>query len=272
MFFRRRLMPIAVLLAAFAVVSGLMIGFGSPTKAQEDQESHPAHIHDGTCGSGLGDVVYPLDNVGGGTMMGTPVSGQQMGASDAIPVQTSTTVVKTTLEDLVGEAYAINVHESKENIGNYIACGNIGGQVVGGTLAIGLAELNNSGYSGIAWLRDNGDGTTTVLVGLTETGAEGGAATPAASPAASTNGGATEQAVTIQGFAFNPPTLTIPVGTTVTWTNQDSAPHTATSNDGAFQSGKLDQGKSYSFTFDKAGTYDYHCEYHANMHGTITVQ
>jgi plastocyanin len=269
MFLRRRFMPIAVLVAALALVSGLMIGFGSPTKAQESEESHPAHIHDGTCGEGLGAVVYPLDNVGGGTMMGTPVAGQQMGATDAIPVQTSTTVIQTTLDDLVGEAYALNVHESAENIGNYIACGNIGGEVAGGSLAIGLAELNDSGYSGIAWLHDNGDGTTTVLVGLTEEYAAEG--TPEASPEASTSGGATEQAVTIQGFAFNPPTLSIPVGTTVTWTNQDSAPHTATDTGGAFQSGKLDQGQSYSFTFDTPGTYNYHCEFHANMTATITV-
>jgi plastocyanin len=271
MIHRRRFMPIVVLLAAFALVTGLMIGFGSPTKAQESEESHPAHIHDGTCGDNLGGIAYPLDNVGGGTMMGTPVTGQQMGATDAIPVQTSTTVVQTTLDDLVGEAYAINVHESDANITNYIACGNIGGEVAGGSLAIGLAELNNSGYSGIAWLHDNGDGTTTVLVGLTETGAEGGEATPAESPAASTNGGATEQAVNIANFAFDPPTLDIAAGTTVTWTNQDSAAHTATADDGSFQSGKLDQGKSYSFTFDTPGTYNYHCEFHANMTATITV-
>jgi len=272
---RRRLAPLAVFVAAFILVSGLMIGFGgSSTAAQESEESHPAHIHSGTCGDGLGDVVYPLDNVGGGTMMGTPVTGQQMGATDAIPVQTSTTVVKTTLEDLVGEAYAINVHESADNIQNYIACGNIGGEVAGDSLAIGLAELNNSGYSGIAWLHDNGDGTTTVLVGLTETGgeAEGGEASPAASPATGGQSGATQQAINIQGFAFDPASIEVPVGTTVTWTNQDSAAHTATADDGSFQSGKLDQGQSYSFTFDTPGTYTYHCEFHANMTATITVK
>jgi len=271
---RRRLAPLAVLVAAFVFVSGLLIGFGGNSTAAQEQESHPAHIHSGACGTGLGDVVYPLDNVGGGTMMGTPVTGQQMGATDAIPVQTSTTVVKTTLADLVGEAYAINVHESADNIQNYIACGNIGGMVMGSDLSIGLAELNNSGYSGVAWLHDNGDGTTTVLVGLTEKSAEagGGAATPAPSPAASGQSGATEQAINIQGFAFDPPSLEIPAGTTVTWTNQDSAPHTATADDGSFQSGKLDQSKSFSFTFDTPGTYKYHCEFHANMTATITVK
>jgi len=272
----RRFMPLVLLLAAFVLVGGLMIGFGNSTSAQE--ESHPAHIHSGTCGANLGPVVYPLDNVGGGTMMGTPVTGQQMGATDAIPAQTSTTVVKTTLNDLVGEAYAINVHESNDNIQNYIACGNIGGQVAGGSLAIGLAELNNSGYSGIAWLHDNGDGTTTVLVSLTEVSAMtgGGAATPlaspAASPAANTQAGASAQAVSIQNFAFNPATLTVPVGTTVTWTNNDSTAHTVTADDGSFKSGNVDPGATFSFTFSTAGTFNYHCEIHPNMTASITVQ
>jgi len=268
---RRRLAPLAALVAAFILVSGLMIGFGGhSTAAQEEEESHPAHIHSGTCGANLGPVVYPLDNVGGGTMMGTPVTGQQAGATDAIPVQTSTTVVKTTLDDLVGEAYAINVHESNVNIQNYIACGNIGGEVAGGSLAIGLAELNDSGYSGIAWLHDNGDGTTTVLVGLTEE--YGGAATPEASAAAGTNSGATAQAVNISGFAFDPPTLTVPVGTTVTWTNNDSTTHTVTADDGSFDSGNVDPGGTFSFTFSTAGTINYHCKIHPNMTASITVQ
>jgi plastocyanin len=274
---RRRFMPIAVLIAALVLVSGLMIGFGSPTKAQEE-ESHPAHIHDGTCGSGLGAVVYPLDNVGGGTMMGTPVTGQMMGATDAIPVQTSTTVIQTTLQELTSKPYALNVHESAANIQNYIACGNVGGMVMGSDLAIGLAELNNSGYSGIAFLHDNGDGTTTVIVGLTEAAAETGGgeaspvATPAASPAANTQAGATAQAVSIKNFAFDPPTLTVPVGTTVTWTNNDSTAHTATADDGSFQSGHIDPGQTFSFTFNTAGTFNYHCEIHPNMTASITVQ
>jgi len=281
---RRRLAPLAALVAAFILVSGLMIGFGGhSTAAQEEEESHPAHIHSGTCGANLGPVVYPLDNVGGGTMMGTPVTGQQAGATDAIPVQTSTTVVKTTLDDLVGEAYAINVHESNDNIQNYIACGNIGGEIAGGSLAIGLAELNDSGYSGIAWLHDNGDGTTTVLVGLTEeyggaaTPEAGGgeatpAATPAASPAANTQAPATAQAVSIMNFAFDPPTLTVPVGTTVTWTNNDSTTHTVTADDGSFDSGNVDRGGTFSFTFSTAGTINYHCKIHPNMTASITVQ
>ena len=79
--------------------------------------------------------------------------------------------------------------------------------------------------------------------------------------------------VYIQNFAFNPTNLTVKVGTTVTWINQDSTTHTVTSDNGAFQSsGNLNQGTNYTFTFTKAGTYPYHCSIHPNMKGTILVQ
>jgi len=78
--------------------------------------------------------------------------------------------------------------------------------------------------------------------------------------------------VTIVNFTFNPGSLTINAGRTVTWTNKDSVPHTATSKDGAFDSGNLNQGQSFSFTFDKPGTYDYICTYHPYMVGTIVVE
>jgi plastocyanin len=78
-------------------------------------------------------------------------------------------------------------------------------------------------------------------------------------------------AVQIKDFAFQPATLTVPVGTIVTWTNLDSTPHTATAGNGAFDSGNLDQNESFSFQFTEPGTYDYGCSYHPNMVGTIVV-
>jgi predicted lipoprotein with Yx(FWY)xxD motif/plastocyanin len=76
--------------------------------------------------------------------------------------------------------------------------------------------------------------------------------------------------VSISGFSFGAP-LTVPVGTTVVWTNEDSAPHTATEVNGAFDSGNLAQGGTFSFTFEKAATYNYICQIHPKMKGTITV-
>jgi len=77
--------------------------------------------------------------------------------------------------------------------------------------------------------------------------------------------------VTIENFAFSPAQLSFPKGTTVTWTNNDAAPH-AIGTDGAFpESPTLNQGQSYSFTFNEAGSYPYHCTFHPNMRGNIEV-
>ena len=82
--------------------------------------------------------------------------------------------------------------------------------------------------------------------------------------------GAAHQVV-IQGMAFNPPSLSIAAGDTVVFTNQDAAPHTATSDDGLFDTGRLSQGQSAQLTFSAAGTYPYYCAIHPSMRGTITV-
>lgn len=80
------------------------------------------------------------------------------------------------------------------------------------------------------------------------------------------------QSVSIIDFAFNPATLTVPVGARVTWTNNGQAPHTASSTADAFDSGRLAPGASFSFTFSTAGSFPYICNIHPQMRGTITVQ
>jgi len=82
---------------------------------------------------------------------------------------------------------------------------------------------------------------------------------------------AADTGVNIQNFAFQPTPLMITVGMTVTWTNRDSASHTTTSDSGIWNSGPLSNGKSFSFTFNQAGTFAYHCDIHPNMHGMIVV-
>jgi hypothetical protein len=156
-------------------------------------EGHPAHIHSGTCAT-LGDVVYPLNNLTPSGMDATPMdmmSTPESGAMGAMGtpmagagqvVAQSTTDVDAALDDILAAEHAINVHESTENIQNYIACGDITGSVTNGELHIQLQELNDSGYVGEAHLIDNGNGTTTVMVTLSEAGM-GGAATPESSPA-----------------------------------------------------------------------------------------
>ena len=79
-------------------------------------------------------------------------------------------------------------------------------------------------------------------------------------------------AVTIVDFAFQPQSVTVSVGAAVTWTNTGSAPHTATANDGAFDTGLLNAGQSGSHAFNAAGSFAYFCQVHPNMAGTVVVQ
>lgn len=83
---------------------------------------------------------------------------------------------------------------------------------------------------------------------------------------------AKETAIEIKNFAFSPTTLMVKVGDTVTWTNQDSAGHSATADDGSFDTGVLSQGESNTVTFTEAGTFAYHCTPHPNIKGTVVVE
>jgi plastocyanin len=97
------------------------------------------------------------------------------------------------------------------------------------------------------------------------------ASAPASAAASSGGGAAGASAVTIQNFAFNPPALTVKVGTEVTWTNQDSTAHTVTFDTGGATSDNLAQSATYKQTFSTAGTLTYHCKIHSTMTGTVTV-
>ena len=78
--------------------------------------------------------------------------------------------------------------------------------------------------------------------------------------------------VKIDNFVFGPQTVTVPVGSTVTWTNKDDIPHTAVSTDGVFKSKVMDTEENFSYTFTKAGTYSYYCSIHPKMTGKVVVQ
>lgn len=78
--------------------------------------------------------------------------------------------------------------------------------------------------------------------------------------------------VTIKDFMFSPATVTIQAGATVIWTNKDNEPHTVVSDSGLFRSGAIDTDESYSFRFDKPGTYHFACSIHPMMVGTVVVQ
>ncbi len=105
--------------------------------------------------------------------------------------------------------------------------------------------------------------TTAPMTSMTPSTMAGGAATTAAAPMAT-------NAVSIGDFKFEPADITVAVGTTVTWTNNNTQPHTATSA-GNFDTGAIQPGASMTVTFDKAGTFSYICSFHPFMTGSVTV-
>ena len=195
---RRRFLPVTLIAAAGLLALTMLIGgraaaqdtYGTPTTgspAAGEETPHPAHIHSGSC-TALGDVVYPLNDVAAMGAMGTPMSGMEMGTPEATMASgagvsgtpmadkhvdaQSTSTVKVALADISAGGFAINVHESMDQIQNYIACGDITGTPANNVLQIPLNELNSSGYYGTATLTDNGDGTTTVVIELEKTAGE----------------------------------------------------------------------------------------------------
>ncbi len=258
----------AVATAALFVAGGLGGAAQDATPSGGSGHAHPAHIHLGTCAELDPNPTFPLTDVA----LEASASGAEADSAAAIPVERSVTIVDATLEDLRTGGYAINIHQSVEEIGTYIACGNLSGAIdEGGALVVGLGELNDSAHAGLAILAEQG-GQTGVTVYLAE--GLSGAATESADAAAGADTAAAADAtmVDIKDFMYVPASIEVPVGATVTWTNSDAAPHTATAQDReALQSGTLNQGDAYSQTFDQPGTFDYFCEFHANMKGTIDV-
>jgi plastocyanin len=89
-------------------------------------------------------------------------------------------------------------------------------------------------------------------------------------PASSASGPNTK--LEIDNFAFSPPRIVVTAGTTVTWTNEDDAPHTVASSTKLFKSKALDTDASFSFTFTTPGMYEYFCSLHPHMTGTVIVE
>lgn len=111
--------------------------------------------------------------------------------------------------------------------------------------------------------------------GQTEETTETTVTTSAAGETTTSVAASATASVPIRSFVYVPPTLTVKPGTRVTWTNEDSAMHTVTSGanrtpDGKFDA-RLEQGETFSFTFDSPGTYEYYCKPHTNMVAKVVV-
>jgi plastocyanin len=108
-----------------------------------------------------------------------------------------------------------------------------------------------------------------IILSSCVTGAPAGGSNSTLPPS---SGGTNGAQVSISGFAYSPATLTIKVGTEVTWTNLDSVEHSVVSSSGnELKSPLIPQNGTFSHVFNTAGTYDYHCSVHLTMTGTIIV-
>lgn len=90
-------------------------------------------------------------------------------------------------------------------------------------------------------------------------------------PSSNTQAPAGKMTIKIENFSFQPTNLTVKSGTTVTWTNNDSTPHTVSADDNSFGSGTMSKGDTFTYTFTTPGTMAYYCSFHKSMRGNITI-
>src|SRR3954454_22575528 len=150
---------------------------GSSGLAQEASPPRPSHIHNGDCDE-LGEVIQPLNSL-------TVPSGPVAGNADAVVAEAAFPNLPISFTDLLATDHAVKVHLSKAQIQFYLACGDIGGALdADGALIVGLKELDNSGYTGIAYLVPAANGSTNVSVLIAKVLPGGGIPEAAATPAA----------------------------------------------------------------------------------------
>jgi hypothetical protein len=193
----RRFVYRSMVVGAAFLAAGLAVSGGDMPARAHAADGHPARIQHGTCDQ-LGGVAYRLNGVGATVDAdGTPIAGpMHLGAAAAVGLEASETDLKPSLTDLTKDAYAIVVYESDEAMNHIIACGNLGGLLVapqmagmvmpGDELTIALAAQGGSGATGIALLRSEEGGTSSIRIFLVEGTSEEGTpeANPEATPAA----------------------------------------------------------------------------------------
>src|SRR5687768_9679473 len=147
---------IARVALCLASLGGSFLG-GSGGQAQETSPPRPSHIHSGDCDE-PGEVVQPLNSL-------TVPVGAVSGNSDAVIAEAAFTSIPQSLADLLAEDHALKVHLAADQIQTYLACGDVGGAAdADGALIVGMKELDDSGYAGIAYLVPAADGSTSVSV------------------------------------------------------------------------------------------------------------
>jgi plastocyanin len=222
--------------------------------------SYSAQIVTGSCAD-PGDVAFSLGDVARQVITDK---------SAALPIAIGGSIIDTPLPQLLATGHAIGIGADEADA-TPVACGDIAGTAnEAGDIVLGLQlqaqSQTNAENIGLAVLRDDGDHTAVTLyllnpdrVGDTS---EAALATP-------------EETLTVEildSWAFQPHSLQIPTGATVTWVNHSDMAHTVTGDDLAFDdSGLIEPGASFRQTFAEPGTYRYHCGPHPEMIGVILV-
>lgn len=133
-------------------------------------------------------------------------------------------------------------------------------------LSLGLVACGGGGSDSTSTEAESAPSGQESTAGSTAPGGETTESEPAPSGEA-----AKSEKVQIVEFSYEPDPVVVQVGGKVIWQNEDTAPHTATADDGSFDTGTIEKGKLGSATFKEAGTFTYHCEIHPTMHGTVEV-
>lgn len=131
-------------------------------------------------------------------------------------------------------------------------------------LSLGLVACGGGGSDSTSTTTETA--TTTEEAGGSSAGGETSESEPAPSGEA-----AKSEKVQIVEFSYEPDPVVVQAGGKVIWQNEDTAPHTATADDGSFDTGTIEKGKLGSATFKEPGTFTYFCEIHPTMHGTVEV-
>jgi hypothetical protein len=196
---------------------GLLCAAAVPSLAQDASPPRPSHIHTGDCDE-LGEVIQPLNSL-------TVPTGEVLGNSDAVVAEAAFTTIDIPLSELVATDHALKVHLSKDQIQTYLACGDIGGALdADGALIVGLKELDDSGYTGIAYLVPGAGNTTrlSVMIAKVNESSPAAAGTPVAEAQAA---GPQIVDVGLSNFVIEMPD-TLPAGPTrFAITNNGQAPH-----------------------------------------------
>ncbi len=264
-----------LLVALAALATGeLSAGAQEENVAPDAVPRHAAFVARGSCADASAKPRFSLGKI-------TVASPRPQMSADDTEAQ-EPVVLKVALATLLDEPHAIVVRKSIKDPASTVACGEIAGTVKDGFLAIGLREIERSGYAGLARLAADGNKTAVTLFltsGLTGTASApdlgavpaGGLLCCGGPPGISD---AKDVSVTILDSLFLPGATQVRIGATLTFENTGPSEHTVSIfRDGMLvaDSGVLTAGQSFSYTFTEPGTYDYLCTLQPWMRATLIV-